>query len=299
MFASTELAARIERAECGLLTDACAVAAGRLGDGVFVTPLAGGVATCTEPGSPLNKVAGLGFGGVPDDEDLAAVEAAYDTRGVPVQMEVSTLGDPAVVRELSERGYVLTGFENVSGRELPAGSDAATGGREGRDGEVRVEEIPAGEMSGAVADRWLDIFLVGFATPDDQGVPSHETFEREVLEGILQDTLGASGVRRYMAYRSGEPAGAAAMRLDGGVAQLMGAATLPAHRRRGVQTALLHGRLGEAARRGCDLAVVTTQPGSKSLQNVQRLGFHLLYARAVMIRRLSVRGALEARKTAA
>jgi len=65
----------------------------------------------------------------------------------------------------------------------------------------------------------------------------------------------------------------AEMRLCYGVAQLCGAATLPAHRRRGVQSALLASRLHDAARQGCDIAVVTTQPGSKSQQNVQRQGF--------------------------
>ena len=34
---------------------------------------------------------------------------------------------------------------------------------------------------------------------------------------------------------------------------------------------------------GCDLAVVTTQPGSKSQENVQRRGFELLYTRAVLV----------------
>jgi hypothetical protein len=51
-----------------------------------------------------------------------------------------------------------------------------------------------------------------------------------------------------------------------------------------VQTALLSVRLADAARAGCDLAVVTTQPGSKSQQNVQRRGFHLLYTRAVLVK---------------
>jgi ribosomal protein S18 acetylase RimI-like enzyme len=69
-----------------------------------------------------------------------------------------------------------------------------------------------------------------------------------------------------------------------GVAQLTGAATAPAYRRRGVQTALLSARLVEAARAGCDIAVVTTQPGSKSQQNVQRRGFHLLYTRAILVK---------------
>ena len=71
---------------------------------------------------------------------------------------------------------------------------------------------------------------------------------------------------------------------EGGLAQLTGAATLPAHRRRGVQTALLAAPLAEATAAGCDVAVIVTQPGSKSQQNAQRQGFDLLYTRAVLVK---------------
>jgi ribosomal protein S18 acetylase RimI-like enzyme len=74
------------------------------------------------------------------------------------------------------------------------------------------------------------------------------------------------------------------MRLCDGVAQMAGAGTLPAFRRRGVQTSLLSARLAAAAAAGSDLAVVTVQPGSKSQENVQRHGFQLLYARSILIR---------------
>jgi GNAT superfamily N-acetyltransferase len=56
------------------------------------------------------------------------------------------------------------------------------------------------------------------------------------------------------------------------------------HRRRGVQSALLRTRLEIAGRAGCDVAVVTTQPGSKSQENVQKQGFELLYTRAILVR---------------
>jgi hypothetical protein len=52
-----------------------------------------------------------------------------------------------------------------------------------------------------------------------------------------------------------------------------------------VQSALLRARLVDASRQDCDLAIVTTEPASKSQQNVQRAGFALLYSRAVLIRR--------------
>ena len=89
---------------------------------------------------------------------------------------------------------------------------------------------------------------------------------------------------RYVALRDGVLAGGAGLRIADGVAQFAGAATAPAHRRRGVQTALLSARLADAAAAGCDVAVITTQPGSKSQQNVQRRGFDLLYTRAVLVK---------------
>src|SRR4051812_35992482 len=75
----------------------------RRGDATgFVTPVAGGVASFAGPDSPFNKVAGLGFGGVPDTGDLAVIERGFAARGAPVQVELSHLADPEV-------GNLLTG----------------------------------------------------------------------------------------------------------------------------------------------------------------------------------------------
>ena len=114
LFASTALAARIERAEARLVGDAASAAARRRPEaGCFATPLAGGVATFTAQGSPLNKVAGLGFAGPLDPAELDSVERAFAARGVPVQVELSCLADPQIAalltaprlraRELRER----------------------------------------------------------------------------------------------------------------------------------------------------------------------------------------------------
>jgi ribosomal protein S18 acetylase RimI-like enzyme len=65
---------------------------------------------------------------------------------------------------------------------------------------------------------------------------------------------------------------------------MAGAATAPAHRRRGIQSALLSARLTDAKEMGCDVAVITVQPGSRSQQNAQRQGFDLLYTRAILVK---------------
>jgi GNAT superfamily N-acetyltransferase len=132
-------------------------------------------------------------------------------------------------------------------------------------------------------EAWLDVVADGVAHPDTQGVPWHEDLPREVYLRAERD-LAATGVMRYVALHDGVIAGGAGLRMAEGVAQLAGAATAPAHRRRGVQTALLSARLADAATAGCDVAVITTQPGSKSQQNAQRRGFDLLYTRAVLVK---------------
>lgn len=272
LFCGVEMAARVERLEADAIAGAARVGVGRVpGGGGFVREFAGGAACFAGDGSPLNKVVGVGFGGVPSVGEWEAVEGAYAEVGAPVQVELAHLGDPRIAVELTGRGYRLMSFENVLGMEL-AGRTWA--------GPERVEVRRDEEGF----DLWLDVVVDGFAHPDDEGVPSHEEFPREAIAAVMRDMASVDDTRRYVAYRDGEPAGAASMRAGGGVAALAGAATLPAHRRHGVQTALLSARLTEAVAAGCDLAVITTQPGSMSQRNAQGRGFSLLYTRAVLIK---------------
>ena len=278
IFATASLARRIERAEAALIEDGATAAMQRVGrEQVFRQHLAGGIAAFTDAGSPFNKVAGLGFEGVPEECALDEIERELARRDAPVQIEVSSLADPAIVRLLTRRGYELVGFENVLGLSLAAA--AATAGI-GGDVPLRITSARPEENA-----TWLDTVTTAFLHPDTfDGPPSHESFDRDALERVFADTLAAPSFERYLAWRGDQVAGGASLRVFDGVAQLCGAATLPAHRRHGVQTALLRHRLATAAGRGCDLAVVTTQPGSKSQQNVQRFGFALLYARAILVK---------------
>ena len=273
LFCDIALAGRIERAEAQLITAASAAAARRAGDGSgFVIPVAGGVASFAEADSPFSKVAGLGFGGVPDAVALAEIEQAFAARGAATQVELAHLADPGIGALLTSRGYQLVSFENVLGRAVPS--------------DLRLDAPPGIEVRASGDDEfgsWLDVQIEGTAHPDTEGLPSHEEFPGLAIARAERD-LAAAGVTRYAALRDGVMAGGASMRITGGIAQFTGAATAPAHRRRGIQAALLSARLADAAAAGCDVAVVTTQPASKSHQNVQRQGFDLLYTRAILVR---------------
>ena len=272
LFCDTALAGRIERAEAELIAWCGEAARRRAGTAGFMIPVAGGVASLAGEGSPYNKVAGLGFGGVPDPAVLDEIEKAFAAHSSGVQVELAELADPAITALLAGRGYRLESFENVLGRNLTRGLDPVM--------PPGVEVRLSGEEEFGV---WLDVVAEGSVHPDTQGVPWQEEFPREVVIAAERDSA-AAGTVRYAALRDGVIAGGATMRVAEGIAQLTGAATAPAHRRRGVQSALLSARLADAAADGCDIAVITTQPGSKSHQNAQRQGFDLLYARAVLVK---------------
>ncbi|QLY34190.1 GNAT family N-acetyltransferase [Nocardia huaxiensis] len=272
MFCDLALGARVESVEVELIATSSTAARARTSSG-FTIPLAGGVASFTEPDSPLNKVAGLGFAGIPTEAELDEIERRYAACDAPVQIELAHIADPALGELLTARGYRLINFENVLGLPLKTAPERIT--------PTGVDIRPSGDDE---FDLWIDTVAEGFATPDTQGIASHEEFPRDVIARAVRDLTSAAGVTRYLAIRNGEVAGAASMRISQGVAQLTGAATLPEHRRHGIQTALLSARLTEAAAAGCDIAVVTTQPASKSQQNVQRRGFDFLYTRAILVK---------------
>jgi len=276
MFCPATLAARIDRAEMRLSMGIADTVARRSPEArVVVSPIAGGHAVFAGAGGPANKAIGIGFGATIDEASLAVIEGEWRDRGEPMRFELATLADPSLAPLLTARGYRLTGFENVSGRligdadvfpALPAGTT--------------VEDVPADDYR-----EWLDVTLDAFGAPDGSA-PNEEHYPRDLLEAVVADFVATPGFTRYLLRVHGVPAGEATMRLDDGVAQLCGAATLPAFRRRGIQSLLVRWRLAVARAAGCDLAVVTTQPGSKSQENALRQGFSVLYTRAILIKPL-------------
>ena len=88
-------------------------------------PIAGGVASFAEAGSPFNKVAGLGFGGVPSPAALGEIERAFAACGAPVQIELAHLADPALGEFLTGRGYRLVRSRTCSASPSPASTSAS------------------------------------------------------------------------------------------------------------------------------------------------------------------------------
>ena len=274
LFCDTALARRIERAEAQLIAGrGAAPLAARTGDGGFVIPIAGGVASFAEDGSPFNKVVGLGFDGVP----TRPRSTRSSGRSPPAAPRCRSSSPPRRPRDrrAADRPRLPAGVVRERARPRPR--------RRVRPGHAAdgIEVRPSGDDE---FEAWLDVVADAVAHPDTQGVPWHEEFPREVYRAAERDAAaaGVDALRRPARRRHRRRR------------------RLP-HRRRASPSspaprpprASPPRRPDRAARRpgsptppppAATSRVITTQPGSKSQQNAQRRGFDLLYTRAILVK---------------
>jgi len=121
------------------------------------------------------------------------------------------------------------------------------------------------------ADLFAATAVAGFGMPPPMGA-------------WLKQIVGRTGWRCFVSLFGDEPAGAAALFLQGDYAWLGIGATKPEMRKRGGQSALLARRLEEARRAGARVAVTETgvpQPGepAPSCKNILAAGFQIAYVR--------------------
>jgi hypothetical protein len=259
-----ELARRIELAEGQAAADGAeALERLRPESGAAVERVAGGFAVYCGANSPITQAVALGLDGSVSEEEFDGLEEFYRSRKEPVRVETCPLADPSLIEQFGRRNYRVTEFSNVMARSLCA-PDSSNAWREPPSGVV-IEKIAKGQV-----DLWTLTVSQGFS----------ENFPvtQEILEVMRMFALGQN-VECYLARVDGAVAGGATLTIHDGVAGLFGASTLPAFRRRGVQTALLETRLARAVAAGCDLAACLAQPGSRSQRNVMRQGFSVLYTR--------------------
>ena len=218
-------------------------------------------------GSPVTQTFGLGLDGAVTGEDLDALEAFFLSRRADVNHEVSPLAGVGVFTTLSSRGYVPVELTSVMFRTLQTAPAVSTP----VNSQVNVRRISEGEsqMFGVTAAK-------GWSESADL---------RAFLEGFGRVMATRAGGACFVAEYDGIPIATGVLTLSNGVALLAGASTIPEHRRRGAQLALLETRLRFALSEGCDLAMMCAAPGSASQRNAERNGFRIAYTRVKWCRR--------------
>lgn len=134
--------------------------------------------------------------------------------------------------------------------------------------DARVEEVGPGNAFEA----FVDTLLEGLELP------------AKALDEARRDHAPWASVepwRCYLARIDGRAAAAAVLAVVDGVGLLAAAATRPAFRGRGCQTALIHRRVADAAAAGCELVTANAEFASSSHRNLQRAGLREAFTKAV------------------
>jgi GNAT superfamily N-acetyltransferase len=238
--------------------------------GALAESIAGGDAVFTGVGSPLTQAIGVGMKGPVTESDMETLEAFFEVRGSPTLIELCPLADPTLIQQVGLRGYRLRGFSTMLVRPLKPGSTYG-----GHEGSVRVQKCTPAED-----ELWTRTVAQGFAEniviPDENMAVLKSLFHRPDSTCLL-------------AWLDERPVGGGALAVHEGVAAFYGASTLPSHRRRGVQKAVISSLLSFAVDAGCDVAYTLTDPGGFSQRNVERQMFRVVYTRSMMVKEIAAK----------
>lgn len=249
MFVDLALARRLERAE-GLIGTSF-VDARQLPE-VEWRELGGAIASFDGLSSPMSQTFGLGLCG---DINLAAIEEFFSAHGVDTQHEVSPYAGVETIAQLTARGYQPVELSTVLVQPM----------RE-------VESHPTVRVIDPVVDgpAWIETSVAGWSTD-----PTTLPFIRDIAELAVRNRR----MTQYLCEHDGQPVATGSLGIEGDIALLAGACTIPSARGRGAQAALLASRLADAGARGCTMAMIVTSVGSTSQRNAEREGFRVAYTR--------------------
>jgi GNAT superfamily N-acetyltransferase len=217
-------------------------------------PLAGGHVVLCGDGLFVNIALVCGVTVDLEPSDLERLELRCATVGVPPAIELTAASTTVTRRVLIDRGYRLTAETSALTRAINV--DA-----------VPDENFSIRTVGSAHGLRlWQETAAKGWGHDTDG--------RRRARDAFAAAAFATEGQTLFLGLdRTGAVVGCASVQLRDGIATLGGMSTLPDHRRRGVQTALVHHRLRFARASGATWAVSTTEPGSASERNLVRLGF--------------------------
>jgi hypothetical protein len=208
----------------------------------------------------FNRVLGLGLREPASEDTVDAILALYRQAGSSVfAIQVSPIASPPelvdwlAVRSLTRRDNWAKVYRR-SDSQIVIATD------------LRIETIGVSD-----APDYARVVCAAFGMPDQ-------------LRPWIESGVGRPGWLHYLGFDGERPVAAAALFMRDGVGWLGVGCTLPSHRRRGAQGALMAQRIRDAAANGCEWVITETgedvpEYPNPSFHNMVRTGFVLAYQR--------------------
>lgn len=218
-----------------------------------------GAAFFSGENSFFSQVIGWGFDTAKDQfiPEIEAIENFYRQQKYDqVNIELSPLAGNYIFSELSKRGYLITELNNISVLDLTCFNSNAVPKNE----QYSIQPIDDDNL-----EAWAHCVALGF--------------EYEEAKDQFYLYAKTEGVTPFGAYINNQLAAGGTIAIHNGVCDLGITSTLPAWRGKGLQKALLDKRIEYAIQSGASIASVTTEPGSISDLNIQKMGFQIAYTR--------------------
>jgi hypothetical protein len=206
-----------------------------------------------------------------DDVERALSEVRARVSGAPIENVTWWCGTLATPKDLPEQ---LLELGLVLDEEAPTLAS------------MLLDEPPPGEPQAEV--RRVETFedFRRAIEIDDEAWPAPPAVRERRMRNLdqLWQTMQEQGAAYYLGYLDGEPVGQARAFFLDGAALLLGAATVPRVRGRGVYFALVHARWRDAVERGTPRLVVQAGPMSRPI--LERIGFRTIGEIQLLVDRL-------------
>jgi hypothetical protein len=262
-FDSDMLLEKVQNTSIAMLRTATAAMGVRRPEvGACSAEMAGGCVAYSGSDVPLTCAIGVGTASAIDSKDIAAIEAFYDSRKSPIRIAISGRTHDGVNPLLASRGYKAGVPMENWWRPLADIPDKAV------PDNIQVEPATIDD-----AELWVRTVAAGFqeseAPVDDSTLPPR-------LLDMFYCFGFADGAQPFLVRRNGEVAGGGVLHINGDTAHLRTTSCRFAHRRNGVQTALLSVRLRLAVSAGCRFVFSSTGGIGASARNLERFGLQPL-----------------------
>lgn len=211
------------------------------------------------PGPAFNTIKGL------NEQDLTHIEEIfrfYENHSINFRVEIAPPNSSEILfRKLTELGFYQSGFHaSFIGqvRDLKSKSVLSS---------IEIRSLKKDEF-----ELFASIYVAAFGLP---------TF---IQDGITQNNevlFEVPGWEFYIAYKQEVPVGIAVLNVQGELATLATAATLPNYRNMGVQSVLLQKRIETAIEKGARYITSEATYGSGSHRNMERAGLKLAYTKSI------------------